>query len=401
MDMHTYADTASLMFLTPRPDRVFVRGEGSWLFDARGEGYLDFVQAWAVNSLGHSPPLVRAALEAQSARVISVGPGFFNGPMCGLADTLAKLSGLSRVFFANCGAEANEGAVKLARKWGSLRRGGAFEIVVFEGAFHGRTLAMMSASDKPQWRDLYEPKVSGFVRVPRENIAAVRDVIGPDTAAILIEPIQGESGVVPFSKSFLQDLRRLTEESGVLLIFDEIQTGVGRTGRMFCFEHSEVLPDILTLGKGIGGGVPLTAMLAREEICLFEAGDQGGTFNGNPLMTAVGHAVVEKISDPEFLAQVRRNGDYLKNRLQQLSGDLSLGETRGEGLLLALEINRPVAATIVSGALERGLLLNSPRPSVLRFMPALNVSRGEIDLMIEILRESIRSVWSLAVVAPW
>jgi acetylornithine/N-succinyldiaminopimelate aminotransferase len=309
--------------------------------------------------------------------------------MCRLAATLANLSGLQRVFFANSGAEANEGAVKLARKWGSLRRGGAFEIVVFEGAFHGRTLAMMSASDKPQWKNLYEPKVSGFVRVPRENISAVRSAIGPNTAAVLIEPIQGESGVVPFSKVFLQDLRRITEELGVLLIFDEIQTGIGRTGRMFCFEHAGILPDILTLGKGIGGGVPLTAMLAQEEICLFEAGDQGGTFNGNPLMTAVGNAVVDEISRPEFLARVRQNGDYLKAELKQLSQEFSLGEERGEGLLLALDLNQPVAARVVENALERGLLLNSPRPSVLRFMPALNVTREEIDCMIGILREAI------------
>jgi acetylornithine/N-succinyldiaminopimelate aminotransferase len=279
--------------------------------------------------------------------------------------------------------------VKLARKWGSLRRGGAFEIVVFEGAFHGRTLAMMSASDKPQWKNLYEPKVSGFVRVPRENIAAVRSAIGPNTAAVLIEPIQGESGVVPFSKVFLQDLRHITEELGVLLIFDEIQTGIGRTGRLFCFEHAGILPDVLTLGKGIGGGVPLTAMLAQEEICLFEAGDQGGTFNGNPLMTAVGKAVVDEISRPEFLARVRQIGGYLKTRLMQLSQELSLGEARGEGLLLALDLNQPVAARVVANALERGLLLNSPRPSVLRFMPALNVRREEIDQMTGILREAI------------
>jgi acetylornithine/N-succinyldiaminopimelate aminotransferase len=387
--MNNYAVSPALMFLSPRPHRTFVRGEGSWLFDSEGRRYLDIVQGWAVNSLGHSSSIVRDALQAQAARVVNVGPGFFNEPMCRLAETLADLSGLQRVFFANSGAEANEGAVKLSRKWGSQRRGGAYEIVVFQGAFHGRTLAMMSASDKPQWKDLYEPKVSGFVRVPRENLAAVRRAIGPNTAAVLIEPIQGESGVVPFSKAFLQDLRRLTEELGVLLLFDEIQTGIGRTGRVFCFEHAGILPDILTLGKGIGGGVPLTAMLAREEICLFEAGDQGGTFNGNPLMTAVGQAVVEEISKPEFLARIRQNGDYLKSRLQQLSEDLSLGETRGEGLLLALDLKHPTAGAVVENALERGLLLNSPRPSVLRFMPALNVTCAEIDQMMEFLRESI------------
>jgi len=375
------------MFITPRPAKTFVRGEGSWLYDAEGRRYLDFVQGWAVNSLGHCSTVVRDALTAQAGRVINVGPGYYNQPMCDLAQSLARLSGLERVFFANSGAEANEGAVKLARKWGSVRRGGAFEVVVFEDAFHGRTLAMMSASGKPQWKDLYEPKLPGFVRVPREDLAAVRRAIGPNTAAVMLEPIQGEAGVVPFSASFLRGLRELTEACGVLLMLDEIQTGIGRTGRMFCFEHSGIRPDVMTLGKGIGGGVPLTALLARADVCLFDAGDQGGTFNGNPLMTAVGHAVVEEISRPEFLSGVAENGDYLAAKLGKLSSEMKLGEVRGQGLLRALELHRSTGAQIVETALERGLLINSPRPSVLRFMPALNVTRGEIDVMVGILKQ--------------
>ena len=375
------------MFITPRPEKTFVRGEGSWLYDTEGAGYLDFVQGWAVNSLGHSSAIVREALQEQSARVINVGPGYYNEPMCLLAKSLACLSGLERVFFANSGAEANEGAVKLARKWGSIRRGGAYEVVVFEGAFHGRTLAMMSASGKPQWKELYEPKVPGFVRVPREDLSAVRRAIGTNAAAVMLEPIQGEAGVIPFSDSFLQGLRALTEELGVLLMFDEIQTGIGRTGRMFCFEHAGVRPDVVTVGKGIGGGVPLTALLAREDVCLFEAGDQGGTFNGNPLMTAVGHAVVREISNPEFLARVRENGDYFAMRLKALSDKMGLGEVRGKGLLLALELNAPIGSRVVDAALELGLLVNAPKPSVLRFMPALNVSCDEIDAMMSILRQ--------------
>jgi len=268
----------SLMFITKRPDVTFVRGEGSWLYDEQGRPYLDFIQGWAVNSLGHSPRVVLDALAAQAARVINVSPQYYNEPMCRLADLLTNLSGLDRVFFANSGAEANEGAIKLARKWGSLKRRGAYEIVVFEGAFHGRTLATMSASGKPQWKDLYEPKVPGFVCVQPEDLSAVRKAIGSKTAAVMIEPIQGESGVVPFSLAFLRGLRELTHELGVLLILDEIQTGIGRTGRMFCFEHAEIRPDVMTLGKGIGGGVPLAALLAREDVCVFEAGDQGGTY---------------------------------------------------------------------------------------------------------------------------
>jgi len=382
------------MFINHRPERTFVRGEGSWIQDSDGRSYLDFVQGWAVNSLGHNPKVVREALQAQAGQVINVGPGYFNAPMIELADLLVQVSGLDRVFFASTGAEANEGAVKLARKWGSIRRGGAHEVVVFEDAFHGRTLAMMSASGKPQWKNLYEPKLPGFVRVPREDLEAVRRAIGPKTAAVMLEPIQGEAGVIPFSAHFLRGLRDLTEESGVLLIFDEIQTGIGRTGRMFCFEHSGVRPDVMTVGKGIGGGVPLTAVLAREDVCLFEAGDQGGTFNGNALMTAVGLAVVREISQASFLSRVEALGLYMAAQLSDLSLELGLGEVRGKGLLLALELNQPVASQIVAAALESGVLLNAPRPSVLRFMPALNVTREEIDTMIGILRSSLRTVLS-------
>ena len=392
--MNTYASTESLMFINHRPERTFVRGDGSWIQDSEGRKYLDFVQGWAVNSLGHNPKVVRDALQAQAGRVINVGPGYFNAPMIELADLLVQVSGLSRVFFASTGAEANEGAVKLARKWGSIRRGGAHEVVVFEDAFHGRTLAMMSASGKPQWKNLYEPKLPGFVRVPREDLGAVRRAIGPNTAAVMLEPIQGEAGVIPFSTSFLRGLRELTEECGVLLIFDEIQTGIGRTGCMFCFEHSGIRPDVMTLGKGIGGGVPLTAVLAREEVCLFEAGDQGGTFNGNALMTAVGLAVVKEISQPAFLSRVEELGLYLAAELVELSLALGLGDVRGKGLLLAMELNRPVASQVAAAALESGLLINAPRPSVLRFMPALNVTREEIDRMVEILRSSIHTVLS-------
>jgi acetylornithine/N-succinyldiaminopimelate aminotransferase len=382
--------TDSLMFIANRPDVVFVRGEGSYLFDAEGRRYLDFIQGWAVNSLGHSPRIIRDALAEQGARVINVSPAYYNEPSRSLADLLTRLSGLDRVFFANSGAEANEGAIKLARKWGAKKRGGAYEIVVFEGAFHGRTLATMSASGKPQFRDLYEPKVPGFVRVPLHDLEAVRKAVGSKTVAVMLEPILGESGILPFSLEFLRDLRRLTEEQGVLLILDEIQTGIGRTGRMFDFENAGIRPDALTLGKGIGGGVPLAALVAREEVCLFEAGDQGGTFNGNPLMTAVGCAVVEEIAKPEFLAAVRDNAEYLGAKLRDLSRELGLGELRGRGLLLAMELGEEIGARVVDAARSRGLLINSPRPATLRFMPALNVSRREIDEMIETLRLSIR-----------
>ncbi len=379
----------SLMFVTRRPDVNFVRGEGSWLYDADGRAYLDFVQGWAVNSLGHAPALLRQALATQASKVINVSPAYHNEPMRRLADRLASLSGLERVFFASSGAEANEGAIKLARKWGALKKGGAFEIVVFEDAFHGRTLATMSASGKPGWDGLFEPKVPGFVRVPRNDIEAVARALGPHSCAVMLEPIQGESGVIPFSTSFMRRLRELTEERGVLLVLDEIQTGIGRTGRMFCYEHLGIRPDMLTLGKGIGGGVPLAALLAREEVSVFEAGDQGGTFGGNPLMTAAGEAVVAEVSHPAFLAGVRAAGEHMMQRLRALSGDRGLGEVRGRGLLAALDLGRPVGAAVVQAALANGLLVNAPRPECLRFMPALNVTHAEIDEMLVRLRAAL------------
>jgi acetylornithine/N-succinyldiaminopimelate aminotransferase len=381
---------SSLMFIAERPNIVFVKGDGSWLYNEAGQAYLDFIQGWAVNSLGHSPRIIRDALAEQAAKVINVSPAYYNEPMCRLADLLTRLSGLGRTFFTNSGAEANEGAIKLARKWGEKRRGGAFEIIVFENAFHGRTLATMSASGKPQFRNLYEPKVPGFLRVPVNDLTAVEQAIGANTVGVMLEPIQGEAGIVSFSDSFLRELRTLMAERGLLLILDEVQTGIGRTGRMFCYEHADIQPDILTVGKGIGGGVPLAGMLAREEICIFEAGDQGGTYNGNALMTAVGCAVVEEISRPEFLRQVRENGEYLAEELRTISFGFGLGEVRGRGLLLALELKQPIASDVVKLALDRGLLINAVRPDVLRFMPALSVTRNEIDEMLHILRQSIQ-----------
>lgn len=375
----------TLMEITSRPTIVFVEGHGSWLIDHNGRRYLDFVQGWAVNCLGHSPEPVSRALTAQASRLISPSPAFYNAPSIALARRLTGSSGLDRVFFANSGAEANEGAIKLARKWGALQRRGAFEIVTMEHGFHGRTLATMSASGKPQWADLFEPKVSGFPKVPLNDLDAVAQAINTRTAAVMLEPVQGEAGVMPADDDYLRALRKLTEQRGVLLIFDEVQTGMGRTGRMYAFEYAGVRPDILTLGKGLGGGVPIAALLAREDICCFEPGDQGGTFNGNALVTAVGCAVHDAISAPGFLETVNARSRQLRSGLADLSRRFDLGEVRGRGLLLALDLKRDIGSMLVERARDAGLLLNSPRPSTLRFMPALNIEPAEIDRMLEIL----------------
>ncbi len=383
-----HAQAESLMHIAPRPPLMFVRGEGSWLIDQTGKRYLDFIQGWAVNCLGHNPAAIRRALAAQADTLINPSPAFYNAPALQLATLLTAQSCFDRVFFANTGAEANEGAIKLARKYGRLHRGGAYKIVTFEHGFHGRTLATMSASGKPGWDRLFAPQVPGFPKARLNDLDSVIAQIDDETVAVMLEPIQGEGGVVPAEAEFLRALRQLTTERGLLLIVDEVQTGMGRTGRLFAHQHADIEPDIMTLGKGIGGGVPLSALLARNTVCCFEPGDQGGTYNGNPLMTAVGVAVLETLLAPGFLAEVADLGAYLKAALEALARRHHLPGERGKGLLRALILDADRGPALVEAARElapTGLLLNAPRPNLLRFMPALNIGRADIDLMIELL----------------
>ncbi len=380
------AGAEALIPITERPDTVFVRGEGSWLWDSGGRRYLDFTQGWAVNCLGHCPPEVAAALAEQSRTLVGCGPAWYSAPLLDYAARLAAATGMERCFLANSGAEANEGAIKLARKWGAVHRGGAYRIVTMEGGFHGRTLATMSASGKPGWNTVFEPKVPGFPRARLNDLASVEAAIDAETVAVMLEPVQGESGVWPAEDGFLAGLRELTGRRGLLLVLDEIQTGMGRTGRLLCCERAGVRPDILTLGKGIGAGAPLAAVLAREEVCCFAPGEQGGTFNGSALMCAVGLAVLEAVSAPGFLEHVEAASARLGAGLEALSARRGLGAVRGRGLLLALGLGaRTDAAALSAAAFEAGLLLNAPRPDSLRFVPALNVGFGEIDAMLETL----------------
>jgi acetylornithine/N-succinyldiaminopimelate aminotransferase len=383
------SDVGAVMRITDRPPVVMVEGHGSWLQDEDGKSYLDFVQGWAVNCLGHSPAVITEAIAFQAGRLINCSPAYYNAEMARLARQLADRSGLSQVFFCNSGAEANEGAIKLARKWGARYRGGAHEIVTMDHGFHGRTLATMAASGKPAWETLFEPKVSGFPKVPLGDLEAVKRAITPRTVAVMLEPIQGEAGVYPAGDDFLRGLRAVTREAGLLLILDEIQTGIGRTGRLFAFEHAGVEPDVLTLGKGLGGGVPLAALVAAEHACCFEHGDQGGTFNGSALITAIGSAVLDAVSRPAFLADVAAKGDYVMDRLRGLSAARDHGEVRGRGLLVALELRGADAGKVARSAMDRGLLINAPRPDTLRFMPALTVTREEIDRMLVLLEATL------------
>ncbi|MCM5682679.1 aminotransferase class III-fold pyridoxal phosphate-dependent enzyme [Schlegelella sp. S2-27] len=394
VSFHHYPVDA-LMRVTNRPQRVFVRGDGHWLWDSTGRRYLDFVQGWAVNALGHAAPDIAAALVAQASRLMHTGPGYYNDRAIELASRLAQASSLPRVFFTNNGAEANEGAIKLARKYGRLRKGGAYEIVTFDNGFHGRTLATMSASGKPGFDRLFAPQVPGFPKARFNHLGSVEARLSANTVAVMLELVQGEAGVIEAEPSFVQGLRELCDRHGLLLIVDEVQTGIGRTGTLFACERYGLRPDVMTLGKGLGGGVPIGAVLAREEVCCFEPGDQGGTFNGNALVCAAAQAVLAHVDRSEFLLGVRDKGRLLRERLTALSARHGLGSVLGSGLLLALDLPPALdASRITDAALSPpgdtpGLLVNPVRPQRLRFMPALNCGADEIELAMQWLDEAI------------
>ena len=384
-----------LLTITQRPPRVFARGSGSWLEDESGRRYLDLVQGWAVNSLGHSPVLVAEALAAQAGRLLNPGPAYYSRPLLDLARRLTELSCFDRVFLASSGAEANEGAVKLARRWGQKHKGGAHEVINFHDGFHGRTLAMMSASGKPGWDRLYAPMPPGFAKARLHDIESVRRAVTPATVAVMLEFVQGEAGVNVVDAGFVRELRALCTEQGLLLIADEVQTGIGRCGTAFAYEQYGIEPDLMTLAKGIGGGVPLSALLCKERFNCFEPGDQGGTFCGNPLMAAVGLAVVEEVCRADFLANVRQRAEQLSLGLQAIARDFGCPGERGLGLLRALQLPSDSAAAVVEAASSLapvGLLLNAPRPNRLRFMPALNISAAEIDEGLALLRQALQEV---------
>jgi len=376
------------MSINVRPPAVMVRGAGSYLWDEAGTRYLDFIQGWAVNSLGHSPELVRAALNEQASLLITPSPAFHNRPQLELAHLLIELSGAHQVTFVNSGAEANEAALKLARKWGRLHKHGAFSVVTTHGAFHGRTLATMAASGKPGWDQLFPPNPPGFVKVPFGDVSAIEAAIDDSTLAVMVEPIQGEAGVVVPPPGYLSALRRLCDAHDLLLIADEVQTGVGRTGRFLAQEHENVRADITTLGKGLGGGVPVAAVLANERAACFEPGDQGSTFGGNPLMTGVALAVVRAVSHPDFLAHVREQGEYLGSALDELARDFGGAVARGQGLLRALVFDRPIATALTEAARGQGLLVNAARPDIVRLMPQLALSSSESDEMATLLGQA-------------
>lgn len=392
MNARTPPELAALMPIAQRPNLVFEAGSGNFLFDQDGQRYLDWVQGWGACALGHCPAVVVDAITRQAATLINPSPAFFNRPAAQLAQFLTENSIFDHVFFGSSGAEVNEGAIKLARKWGQIHRNGAHEIITFANAFHGRTLATMAASGKPGWDTLFAPIIPGFRKATLNDLASVEALINANTVAIMLEPIQGEAGVYPASKAFATGLAEFCRRENLLLIVDEVQSGCGRTGELFHYQALGIEPDIMTLGKAIGGGTPLAALLANCRASCFEPGDQGGTYCGNPLLCAVGLAVMQTIAAPPFLATVRNNGTYFATRLRALSTELGLGGVRGSGFLVALELGDDIAPRVATHAREAGLLINAPRSHCLRFMPALTISRDDIDCGLKILRAALKQV---------
>jgi acetylornithine/N-succinyldiaminopimelate aminotransferase len=375
----------SLLFTANRPPVVMESGEGMYMRDTEGKSYLDFIGGWAVASLGHSPAALSRALAEQSATLVHASPGFLNKPMIQFAKLLCNISGMDKAFFGSSGAEANESAIKLARKHGAVNLNGAYEIITVSGGFHGRTLAMMSATGKPQWKELFAPKVEGFKHVPLNDLDACFAAVSNNTCAIMLELIQGEGGVHAVQESYLFGLRKICDMYGILLIVDEVQTGMGRTGKLFAFQHYGIQPDVITLAKGIGGGFPLSAMLTREKYDLFQPGDQGGTYTGAPLSMAAGLAVVQEILDRELADNAAVQGAYIKKGLELLAAKLLISNVRGRGLLIGFDVPEGTAQQLAADCLEAGLLINAVGASTIRLVPPLIVTQAHIDDMLELL----------------
>jgi acetylornithine/N-succinyldiaminopimelate aminotransferase len=368
----------SVLFTTHRPNLIMERGEGMYLWDTEGKRYL-----------GHSPQALTAALTRQASALVHASPGFHNKPMIEFAEMLTGISGMDKVFFGSSGAEANESAIKLARKHGAVNLSGAYEIITISGGFHGRTLATMSATGKPQWESLFAPKVDGFVHVPINDLDACFAAVTNRTCAIMLELVQGEGGVHAVTEAYLYGLRKICDMYGMLLIVDEIQTGMGRTGKLFAYEHYGIEPDVLTLGKGIGGGFPLSAMLTKAKYDLFEPGDQGGTYTGAPLAMAAGIAVVQELLDRKLAENAERQGRYLTERLQGLSARFPISGIRGKGLMLAFDVPEGSAAALAAACLREGLLVNALGASTIRLVPPLIVTEQHIDDMLGILGHTL------------
>ncbi len=392
MYQNNWQDLEQKLFLRTfeRAPITLVRGQGVWVWDDRGEKYLDFIGGWAVDSLGHCPPVMVEALERQAKTLIQASNQFYTIPQIQLAQLLIQNSCLDRIFFCNSGAEANEGAVKLARRYGRLHLNGAYEIITTHSSFHGRTLAMTAATGQSKFQEPYTPLPTGFINVDYNNVEAIKKATSERTCGVILEPIQGEGGVNVPDDNYLKEVQRWCREKGIPFILDEIQTGVGRTGTLFAYQQYGVEPDIMTLAKGLGSGVPIGAFLAKEHVSVFAPGEHGSTFGGNPLVCAAAYATLKYIIEHDIPGKVKQVGNYFMTRLNSLKQQFDfITDVRGRGLLIALEFDSEIAEEITMACLERGLLVNKVKPDAIRFIPPLIITEEEVNKAISILENTL------------
>lgn len=372
---------------------TLVKGRGARVWDEDGREYLDFVGGWACDSLGHCHPVVVEAVTGQVQMLIQTSNQLYTIPQIRLAELLVQNSCLDKVFFCNSGAEANEGAIKLARRYGKRYLSGAYEIITTTNSFHGRTLAMVAATGQVKFQQPYLPLPAGFVNVEYNNVDAIKAATSSQTCAVMLEPVQGEGGVNLPSDNYFTSVRRWCDQKGILLILDEIQTGVGRIGTLFGYEQYGIEPDIMTLAKGLAGGIPIGAVLAKEKADVFVPGEHGSTFGGNPVACAAGYATLKFIIDNDVAGNAKRVGQYFAARLEGLKQKFQfITDVRGRGLLLAVEFSSDIAQSVVMACLEGGLLVNQLKPNALRFMPPLIIGNGEVDEALGILDKALSTI---------
>jgi len=389
----TEIESKYYMFVVRRQPVVIAKGEGTKVWDVDGKSYLDFTSGWAVNNIGHCHPAVSTAVSNQAQTLMQTSNQFYTVPQLQLAEILAENSCLDKIFICNSGAEANEGACKLARKYGKLNRNGANEIITAFNSFHGRTMGMIAATGQPHYQEAWQPLAPGYVNVDYNNIDAIKNATSEKTCAVLLEPLQGEGGVNIPDEGYLRLVREWCDKNNLVLIFDEIQTGFGRLGTLFGYEYFGVEPDVITLAKGLGGGAPIGAFMAKDKFCTLEPGDHGSTFGGNALTCSAAYASTKFIIENDIPTKAQKMGEYFTKGLNELKEKHDVvKDIRGVGLLIAMEFNSEITPKVVGACNELGLLLNPLKPNAIRFMPPLTVSENEIDQALGILEKAISQV---------
>jgi acetylornithine aminotransferase/acetylornithine/N-succinyldiaminopimelate aminotransferase len=377
---------------------TFVKGQGTRVWDSDGKLYLDLVAGIAVNVLGHCHPAIVKAVQEQVTQLVHVSNLYYNTRQIELAEQLGKLSGGMRSFFSNSGAEANEGAIKLARKFGRVHKNGAYEVISMERSFHGRTLATTAATGQAFYQATWVPLPDGFKQVPFNDLAALKAAISEKTVAILLEAVQGEGGIWEGNPAYIRGVRKLCDEQNLVMICDEVQAGMGRTGKFFSWEHFGIVPDIVTMAKGLAGGVPIGAMLTGPRTDLFEPGDHGTTFGGNPIACAAGVATIKTILDENLIENAAAIGNYCRAKFEAFCQKYDfIDSPRGIGLMQAVNVKHDLAPTIVQQALEHGLLLNALGTSTLRIVPPLIMTKADIDEAAELLDKALEDVANMPV----